>query len=407
MTESPGTPTSKPVRLLDTDEEATLRTCFPLQVFALEKLEQLPQAAICRGKLRVSSEVAYETIAANVKERFGGRFFVLFQESFTGQPYFALVPNPQAGKPDTTGAKSGFPIYTTAIQVLLFLATAVCLMIVGSVLMNLFRGLPTNHPISLAAGIPYAGALLTIILSRDISRWLMSRLHRTAAIQYFLLPFPLFPGTLGTVWQLRAPIPHRKASFDFGASSSVAGAIAAIVFFLMGLSLSTIVPLDATAEIFDFKTLNPRFSILISALCKWGLGATFTAANAINLHPLAIAGYLGILLLTFNLMPLRKFDGGLMARAVFGQRGSMLYSQLAKFVLVILGGLRYYQSNGSQSDLIWIAIILCLYPTIDEPALNDVSEIDDRRYYLGLLAIFAFFTLILPPPRFVLSWLGI
>ena len=36
----------------------------------------------------------------NIRNNFGDRFLVVFQESLSGQPVFALVPNPKA-KPET------------------------------------------------------------------------------------------------------------------------------------------------------------------------------------------------------------------------------------------------------------------------------------------------------------------
>jgi hypothetical protein len=56
--------------------------------------------------------------------------------------------------------------------------------------------------------------------------------------------------------------------------------------------------------------------------------------------------------------------------------------------------------------LLW-AIILFLTPLNDEPALNDVSELDNRRDFLGLLAIGLLLTILLPAPTILLEWLKV
>src|SRR6478672_9375868 len=82
------------VRPIDKAEETNLRSCFPWAIYYLENVEYRPQAVLCRGKLRTNPDVAYQTIRDNIEAQFGDRFLVIFQNSFSGKPFFALVPNP-------------------------------------------------------------------------------------------------------------------------------------------------------------------------------------------------------------------------------------------------------------------------------------------------------------------------
>jgi hypothetical protein len=45
-----------------------------------------------------------------------------------------------------------------------------------------------------------------------------------------------------------------------------------------------------------------------------------------------------------------------------------------------------------------LAIILLFLPVADEPALNDVSELDNWRDLVGFLALLILVSIILPPP---------
>jgi hypothetical protein len=56
--------------------------------------------------------------------------------------------------------------------------------------------------------------------------------------------------------------------------------------------------------------------------------------------------------------------------------------------------------------LVW-AIILFFMPIADEPALNDVSELDNGRDLLGLVALSLLVLIILPAPEFITQLLQI
>jgi membrane-associated protease RseP (regulator of RpoE activity) len=123
------------------------------------------------------------------------------------------------------------------------------------------------------------------------------------------------------------------------------------------------------------------------------------AETAIDLHPVAVAGYLGLIVTAFNLMPVGQLDGGHIVHAMFGQRASMAIGQVARLCMLLLSFLE---------EGLWLwAIILLLTPLNDEPALNDVSELDNRRDFLGLLAIGLLLIILLPAPRILLEWLNV
>jgi hypothetical protein len=52
-----------------------------------------------------------------------------------------------------------------------------------------------------------------------------------------------------------------------------------------------------------------------------------------------------------------------------------------------------------------LAVFLFFMPIIDSPALNDISELDNRRDLCGLLAIAVLLLIILPAPNLVMNWL--
>ncbi len=389
------------VRPIDTAEEATLRTCFAWNIFFLEKIEYRPQAVLCRGKLRTDCDTAYTTVVQNVERLFGDRFFILFQYSLsTGKPFFALVPNSPLPK---------IPSYQLwlerAIGLLLLCLTLISTTYFGAALVHAHTTGEIGEIIQ--AGLPYGLGIVASLGIRDVGRYLVAGFYRIERTFPYFIPLPFLPGTFGCLVQLRSPIPNRKAVFDLGFVSASLGLAVAVPLLLWGLAHSQVVPIDPKATLFNFHAIDPRFSLMFAVLSKLALGDKFGADGAIDLHLVAIAAYLSLLILTIDLMPLRRMAGGHIVHAMFGQKPSAIVSQFSKVILLILGFIRFKASGFSNTDLLFLAIVISLIPAIDEPALNDVSELNNWRDALGILMLAITLSIVIPVPTALLQVLGI
>jgi membrane-associated protease RseP (regulator of RpoE activity) len=391
------TPLARPI---EPEEEAILRTCFAWNVFFLEKIEYRPQAVLCRGKLRTDADNAYVTIERNVQDLFGDRFFILFQYSLsTGKPFFALVPRPQY-----TAITRSRRWIDYAIASLLLLLTFIPTTYFGAALARLTKG--TIWEI-IQAGLPYALSIIFILGMRDLGRYFVAKFYKIDTTLPYFIPLPFLPGTYGCLVQMRSPIPDRKAVFDLGFVAAILGLTISIPLLIWGLSNSTTVPLDLKSTLFSFHAFNPRFSLLMTLLSKLALGSQFGAERAIDLNNVAIAAYISLLIITINLMPLRRLDGGYIVHAMFGQKPSAIVSQLSKVILLILGFIRFRSSGFGNTDLLFLAIVISLIPAIDEPALNDVSELNNWRDTLGVAILAILVLTLIPVPAVLLQWLDL
>ncbi|MEY3403426.1 MAG: hypothetical protein RLZZ86_3042 [Cyanobacteriota bacterium] len=59
-----------------------------------------------------------------------------------------------------------------------------------------------------------------------------------------------------------------------------------------------------------------------------------------------------------------------------------------------------------EEFLLW-AIILLFIPLTDEPALNDVTELDNKRDFMGLMSMALLLLIVLPLPQFLANLLQI
>jgi membrane-associated protease RseP (regulator of RpoE activity) len=388
------------IRPIEPEEEAILKTCFAWNVFFLDKIEYRPQAVLCRGKLRTDPDNAYTTIERNVRELLGDRFFVLFQYSLsTGKPFFALVPRPQQHQ--VTRSRRWLD---WAVAILLFCLTLIPTTYFGAALARLPKG---DLGDILQTGLPYALSIISILGIRDLGRYLVARFYRIETTLPYFIPLPFFPGTYGCLVQMQSPIPSRKAIFDLGLVASTLGLAVSIPLLIWGLAQSETVPLDLKSTLLSFHSFDPRFSLTLTLICKLALGGRFVADRAIDLHNVAIAAYISLLIIVINLMPLRRLDGGYIVHGMFGQKPSAIVSQLSKIVLVILGIIRFRASGFGNTDLLFLSFIIALIPAIDEPALNDVSDLNNWRDVIGIAILAILILTLIPVPAILTQFLAV
>jgi membrane-associated protease RseP (regulator of RpoE activity) len=117
----------------------------------------------------------------------------------------------------------------------------------------------------------------------------------------------------------------------------------------------------------------------------------FPAGTAVALHPVALAGYIGLIITCLNLFPVSQLDGGHVSRAAFGARGYARASLLSIFVLLILG-------FASPTVFLPFALLIIFFSFLGagHPGpLDDVSKITNGR---KVLMVMGFVVLILSLP---------
>lgn len=383
------------VRPITQSEETNLRNCFSWSIFYIHNIEYRPQAVICRGQLRTTPEAAYQKIRENVEAEFGDRFLISFQEGPSGKPFFALLPNPQARTNTPSQTETSLTRPTLALLLLFF--TLLTTNAVGLDVAGVSRKVLESNFGAMLQGLPYALALMTILGIHELGHYLTARFYKIRSTLPYFIPVPFFPGTFGAVIQMRSPMPNRKALFDVSIAGPLAGFIVTLPLLMWGLAHSTVVPLATGAKGGEMNTLlnafDPNYSLLLACLSKLMLGSTLTATKAIDFHPVALAGFLGLIVTALNLMPVGQLDGGHIVHAMFGLRSSVVIGQIARLLLL---GLSLVQPG----LFLWV-VILFFIPMTDQPALNDVSELDNKRDFGGLVALVLLVMIVLPTPNFI------
>jgi membrane-associated protease RseP (regulator of RpoE activity) len=125
---------------------------------------------------------------------------------------------------------------------------------------------------------------------------------------------------MGAVIRMKSVPPSRRAMLLTGAAGPLAGLVVAVPLLIWGLSLSNVAPLPTGGEY-----MLEGNSLLYAALKRLILGAWLPAGGVdVNLHPMAFAGWAGLLVSALNMIPAGQLDGGHVAYALLGERARYL-----------------------------------------------------------------------------------
>jgi membrane-associated protease RseP (regulator of RpoE activity) len=183
----------------------------------------------------------------------------------------------------------------------------------------------------LLLGLWFSAPLMLILLAHETGHYIACRMWGVDASLPYFLPSPLLLGTLGAFIRIRAPIYTRQILFDIGASGPFAGFVVLLPFLVAGIRLSRLSHFGAfPPDALSFGTP------LLMQLTEW-MRFGFVSAHDVQLHPMAMAAWAGLLATAMNLLPMGQLDGGHILYAALGERYHRLIATAAIGGLVLLG----------------------------------------------------------------------
>ncbi|RMF07714.1 MAG: site-2 protease family protein [Candidatus Neomarinimicrobiota bacterium] len=268
------------------------------------------------------------------------------------------------------------------VHIILFLLTIFTTLTAGALMegVNLLE-----NPAGIARGIPFSLTLLLILGTHEFGHYYFARKHHVDATLPYFIPAPTFIGTFGAFIKIKSPIYRKSALLQIGAAGPIAGFLIAVPALWLGLSLSTVVPTSP-----DALGIQLGDSLLMKALTALTFPGLEEGQDVL-LHPIAFAGWIGLLVTMLNLLPVGQLDGGHIAYAMLGRA----YARVARMTLLALLPLSYFSLNW----LVWGALILLLMRTPDHPPVMDVdAPLDPRDRRIGYLCLAIFILCFIPAP---------
>ena len=269
----------------------------------------------------------------------------------------------------------------------LFLATVVTTVTAGAIQQGVDL---LSHPGDLYRGIPFSFTLMLILFTHEMGHYLVSRRHKLSVTLPYFIPAPPIPfivGTFGAFIRIKSPIEDKRALLDVGCAGPLAGVLVTIPVLLLGLSLSPIqvVPPGAETEA-GFVLGEPLLFQLLSLMVFGPLPDNYH----VLLHPIAFAGWIGLLVTALNLIPVGQLDGGHVAYALFGPYHRQI--SLGCFIFLFICGLVAW-----HGWLVWAAL-LYLLGLRHPPPHYDWIPLDRKRKILGAVTIAVFILTFTPWP---------
>ena len=305
------------------------------------------------------------------------------------------------------------------INYLLFLITFASILFAG--ILTVYDGPQTmnigliwaHSRLHLGEAFAFAVSLLSILTAHEFGHYFAARYHKTKVTLPFFIPFPLSPfGTMGAFIQLLEPPRNKKVLLDIGLAGPLAGFLVTIPVLIIGLSLSVVDKIPVSLpENFAFEGnsllyLGMKYMIHgawlpepasfngIAPFFYW-VRYFFTGQPLprggldVIIHPVAWAGWAGLLVTSLNLIPAGQFDGGHLIYSLYGKRLKWL-RPLILAILVILGFLW-------SGWWLWAFMILLLGNRYAEP-LDEITELDPRRKIIARIGLVLFFLIFMPVP---------
>ncbi len=366
---------------IEGEELGKIREIFGLDTYFVTETVPYQEGVIFKGNLRGDPDRVYSHLLERLTERVGDRYRLFLVMGPENKPVVILLPRSVDPQGMTLGQKG--------LAVALLVITVATSLEAGGI----FQGFDwfsewTRWP----EAMPIALGLWAILLAHELGhRWMAKRYHICLSWPFFLPTWQV--GSFGAITRFESLLPNRSVLFDIAFAGPAVGGILSLFLLILGLSLSH------PGSLFQIPSQFFQGSVLVGTLARGILGDRLQNA-LVDIHPLTLIGWLGLVLTAINLMPAGQLDGGRMIQAIYGRRIAGITTVAT---LILLG----IASFVTPLALYWAIAILVLQRDLERPSFNEVTEPNDARAALALLALFLTIATLIPLTPTLAGRLGI
>ena len=267
----------------------------------------------------------------------------------------------------------------------LFISTIFTTLLAGAIMEG---ALVFSKPLDILKGLPFSMTLMLILGTHEFGHYYYAQKHKVDATLPYFLPAPPFLfliGTFGAFIKIKSPIYKKDALLQIGAAGPIAGFIIAVPALIIGLKLSTIV------EKVNIENAIKLGDSLLMKLLTWISYPNLLESQDIMLHPIAFAGWIGLLVTMLNLLPIGQLDGGHIAYAMLGKKQN-IFGKLAFISLIPLSFI-------SLNWLFWGLLIFLLMRSAKHPPIHDINiPLTKYNKRIGYICFVIFILCFIPAP---------
>ena len=343
---------------------------FGIDTFFRTKTVPYQEGAIFRGNLRGKPDETAQKLSDKLTEKMGDRYRSFLLLDPDNKPVVVVLP------------KENGPAPTSVAQKILAVALAVATLATSLETAGILQGFDAfQAPERWRDTLPIALGLAAVLGIHDIAHRVMAgRLNVKISPPFFLPAWQL--GAFGSIMRFESILPNRSVLFDVAFAGPAAGGLISFIFLFLGMVLSH------PGSLFQLPATFFQGSIFVGTLARTLLGDALQG-DLVDVHPLLVVGWIGLIMTAINLMPAGQLDGGRMVQAIYGRK-TLIRATTVTLVLLALVGLF------NPLALYWAVLIVFLQRQPERPCTDDLSEPDDARAALALLSLFLMLMVLLP-----------
>jgi len=223
-------------------------------------------------------------------------------------------------------------------------------------------------------GATFTTAIMAVLGMHEMGHKLTADKKGIEATPPYFIPGPpplgnyLLIGTFGAVIMQKSLPPNKDTLFDIGSNGPMLGFVLSLIASIVGLMFSPLHKVTGTENFLPSPLIFDLFAIFVLRLPQ---------DYYISLHPVAVAGWVGMIVTMLNLLPAAMLDGGHVARSMFGDRTRGVLTILSILSLILVSPP--------------MAIFVLFMSMYRHPGpLDDVSGLSTSRKLLAILLVVIF-----------------
>jgi membrane-associated protease RseP (regulator of RpoE activity) len=352
---------------------SNVKSIFGIDTFYATETVAYQQGAIFKGNLRGEAATVHQKLTTKLASKVGDKYRLFLVPDPENRPVVVVLPSTNDPQPATVGQQ--------ILGVVMLIATIAT----SLEAMGVFLGFDFyEHTDRLREVLPLALGLWTILIAHELGHQVLAQMRQVKIGLPFFLPTGQI-GAFGAITRFESLVPDRSVLFDVAIAGPATGGLVSLVMLMIGLFLS-----HAGGGL-DIPTQFFQGSILVGSIAKVVLGATLQQAT-ISIHPLVIIGWLGLVINALNLMPAGQLDGGRIVQSIYGRKTAQRSSIVT---LIILGFVAFF-NPANLVILYWLILVGFLQRALERPSLDEITEPNDTRAALGLIALFIMAAIVIP-----------
>ncbi|MGA1625226.1 MAG: site-2 protease family protein, partial [Prochlorothrix sp.] len=359
-----------PFRRVPQEDLQKMKGIFGIDTFFATETVPYQDGVIFKGNLRGEAQSSYRRMAEKLEATLGDRYRLYLVADPTDRPTAIVLPSSNIQRPLTRSQQLlGFGI---------FLVTVFTVLERG----GLQYGFDVlQAPDRILEALPIGLGLLASLVGHELGHWWMARRYEVRlGFPFFIPSWQL--GSFGAITRFESILPDRTVLFDISIAGPAIGGALALLCLLAGMVL------PAGDLAIELPTPFFQGSLLVGSIARVVLGGQLQE-NFVNLHPLFVAGWLGLVITALNLVPLGQLDGGRIVQAIYGRKVAGRTTIVAIVFLVVA-------SFFNPIALYWAILSVFLQRQQERPNLEEITEPDDTRALWGLVALLLTLLVLLP-----------